>query len=76
MKPAGSVLDDQQKSILAQLAQAVEKLNEAQNLLANNRANDAISSNAVALSLVAIAKLMLITKADEWGMLDRLPPLK
>jgi 16S rRNA G527 N7-methylase RsmG len=76
MQKAGATLNNEQKMVLGQFTQVVEKLNEAQNLLDNNKANEAISSNATALALVAIGKLMLISEAEEWGLLGRLPTFK
>jgi hypothetical protein len=69
-------LDTEQQVVHGQLLQAVEKINEASELLTKNRGNDVASRNAIALSLVAIAKVLVVTKAAELNMVNRLPAFK
>jgi hypothetical protein len=64
-------LDTEQQVVHGQLLQAVEKINEASELLTKNRGNDVASRNAIALSLVAIAKVLVVTKAAELNMVNR-----
>jgi len=76
MKPAGTeALDDEQKVFHGQLYQAVEKLNEA-SALVMNRALETGPMEAIALSLVAIGKVLVVSKAAEMNMVSRLPAFK
>jgi len=74
MKPVThESLDKEQQVVCVKLREAVEKINEAKRLLANNRSNDAVSRDAIALSLLAIAKVLVVSKAAELNMVPRLP---
>ena len=77
MKPVtGAALDDEQKVVLAQLTQAVEKINEASDLVLKNRGSERAAWEAIALSLGTISKMLVVSKAIELNMVNRLPAFK
>jgi hypothetical protein len=77
MKQAGTdALDNEQKIFASQLVQAVEKLNEASALVTMNHGIEKAAWEAIALSLVAIGKVLVISKAAEMNMVTRLPAFK
>ena len=77
MEPAGTeALTSEQKVFHAQLTQAVGKLNEASDLVMKNHGIEKAAWEAIALSLVAIGKIMVISKAAEVNMIGRLPALR
>jgi hypothetical protein len=69
-------LDSEQKVVHSQLYQAVQEINEADQLLENNRANAEVASCATALALSAIAKVLVVTAAQQLNMVNRLPAFK
>jgi hypothetical protein len=77
VKPAGAALDKEQQAVLEQLRHSVEYLNRATDMLAAKGGDhDAAMRYAEAVSLLTIAKLMVMNKADELNMTDRLPALR
>jgi hypothetical protein len=77
MKPAtdGS-LDPQQSKFRGQLAQAVEHINQADDLLQHNTTSDVASNRATALALSAIARILVIETAEKYNFSARLPVFK
>jgi len=71
---ADSLTAEQSKN-RGQLAIAVEDINKADELLAQN-SNDLASHRATALALTALARILVLETGDKWGMLNRLPPFK
>ena len=69
-------LDKEQQIVHNQLSEAVEKINEAKELLPKQAGNNSSSDNAIALSLMAIAKVLVVSKAAEFNMVSRLPQFK
>jgi hypothetical protein len=65
-------LDNDQKTFHAQLLVAVQEINEADNLLANNRGNEAVAHSATALLLSAIARTQVLEVAEKYNMVTRL----
>ena len=69
-------LNSEQIKFREQLAQAVEHIISADNLLASNTTSDIASNRAMALLLSAIARIFLIEIAEKHNMGNRLPALK
>jgi hypothetical protein len=77
MQSAGTeALNNEQKIFQAQLSQAVERLNEANILVTKNHGNEKAALEAIALSLVAVGKVLVLSKAADANMMSRLPALK
>jgi hypothetical protein len=77
MQPAThQALDPEQKVVHMQLYQAVQEINEADELLQKNQGNAGAASTATALALSAIAKVLVVTTAERLNMVTRLPAFK
>lgn len=77
MKPASeAALDKDQQVFARQLSEAVEQINEANQMLPKQAGTNSSSDNAIALSLMAIAKVLIVSKAAEFNMVGRLPQFK
>ena len=75
MQPASNAaLTEEQKAAHALLTGFVEKLNVATDLV--NKIHGSEANEAIATSLLVIAKMMVWGKADELNLLGRLPALK
>ena len=76
MQPAGTeALNSEQSVVHEQLYQAVVKINEANDLLMENHGSNT-ARDAIALSLLVIAKMLIVSKAADWNMVSRLPAFK
>jgi hypothetical protein len=76
MQRAGAdSLDKEQTTYRTQLHLAVEDINKADELLAQNT-NDIASHRATALALTALARIFVLENSEKWGMLTRLPQFK
>jgi len=74
MKPAThESLDTEQKTFHSQLSQAVAHINQADDLVSRNRGSEAATSEATALLLSAIARILVIQTAAQQNMVNRLP---
>lgn len=74
MKPATDASFDQtQRTLQAQLSQAVLQINQADDLVNSNKGSEAVTSEATALLLSAIARVLVIQTAAEQKMVNRLP---
>lgn len=77
MQPASNApLDEEQKVFLGQLNQAVEKINQANGVLSKDHISEMAARDATALSLLAIAKVLVVSEAVKWNMVGRLPAFK
>jgi hypothetical protein len=77
MKPAThEALDPEQNKFRGQLAQAVEHINQADDLLQHNTSSDIASNRAKALLLSAIARVLVIETGEKFNLLGRLPVFK
>jgi hypothetical protein len=77
MIPATSTsLNPEQVKFKGQLAQAVEHINEADDLLVKNTNSDTASYRATALLLSAIARVLVIETGEKHNLLGRLPAFK
>ena len=77
MQPAGTEpFTHEQKVVLGQLSEAVNQINEATEILLEDRVSKSNARDAVAHSLLAIARVLVISKAAEWNMVVRLPAFK
>jgi len=76
MKPiTGDALDNEQKVVVLQLTDAVHLINQASAVM-GAKGNEKAMQEAIARSLMAIAKVMTISKADELNAVARLPAFK
>ena len=75
MKPAIS-LDEEQKKLRRQLSVAVERINEADDLLTKNTNSEAANSRALALLLSAVGRVFILETAEKYGLQTRLPGFK
>jgi hypothetical protein len=74
MKPATHEgLDTEQKIFHGQLSQAVAQINKADDLVSRNQGSEAATSEATALLLSAIARILVVQTAAEQNMVNRLP---
>jgi len=72
MKPAASAkLDQEQRAFLDRLNSAVDQINEADKLLAVNK-TELAGSQATAIALSAIAKLLALQLADKADLNQRI----
>jgi transcription elongation GreA/GreB family factor len=77
MKPAThESLDPEQAKFKSQLAQAVEHINEADDLLARNTNSEAAANRATALLLSAVARVLVLETGEKWNLSRRLPAFK
>jgi hypothetical protein len=77
MKPIGNEsLDAEQQAVHSQLYAAVEIINEAKDLLVKNHGNEKAAMCSIGLSLVAMAKVLIVSKAVELNTVNRLPAFK
>lgn len=75
MKPAIS-LDEEQKKLRGQLAVAVERINEADDLLTKNTNSEVANSRALALLLSGLGRVFVLETAEKYGLQTRLPGFK
>lgn len=75
-RASAAALTPDQITFLNQLRQAVNQINEADDLLANNTSSDLASRRATALLLAAIARTLVVEAAEKHGLDRRLPPFK
>lgn len=69
-------LDNEQTIVHGQLYQAVQEINEADELLQKNPENAGAANSATALALSAIAKVFVVVSAERLGIVTRLPAFK
>ncbi len=73
MKPAThESLDKEQSAFLLQLNQAIEQINQADDLVARNRGSGSVTEEATAWLLSAIARVLVVQTAQQHNMVNRL----
>ena len=76
MEPAGAgPLNAEQKIVQGQLSEAVNQINVAAGTLLKGTPTTVEAQEAIARSLVAIARVLIISKAVDFNLAGRLPAL-
>ena len=76
MEPAGAgPLNAEQKIVQGQLSEAVNQINVAAGRLLKGTPTTVEAQEVIARSLVAIARVLIISKAADFNLVGRLPAL-